>query len=1025
VSLIGLAVGTLGGTAFTIGTFAVTWGTIAFGAASLLYGNAVQKKQEQRANDAQRNAQAQAEAARVAGLKDRTVSSVTTEQAYRYVYGNDRVGGTIVAILTSGARDEYKHVVAVLAQQESESIGEVYLNKVAVGLLDANGDATGGQFFKTRTESFTQNFFSVPFVLNATPISGTLSIVGVELVPNINGNFESRSVSLSYTLVGNTITAIDTAGLMVEPDYIASYQSQFGDSMIRIKKHLGADNQPVDFDLYNELGPAVWPLSAQLRGQTYVYIRFNLNQAEFQGGLIPIEVDLTGKKLYDPRTGLTAWSENPALVAYDYLSSELGGVPASVLPLAGFISAANDCDDIVSTPDGAWTGKRYTFNGTIDSDEGQEQVLEVIAQSMAGGIVATTWDIYAGKYRAPVMAVSQSDIVGEFAVSPGLPLNNIYNTVKGQYVGPENNYIINDYQPYQNDTYLDADGQELATNINLPYTSTQQRCTNLARVFMEDNRNGFSMTGLFSLKLFGVKPGDRIAFTSPFFGQDSKIFRMTDKAFGAGQFVRCGFKEDSPEIYDLADATVIDQTPNTNLPNPFDIDDIQSLTLESGDDQLLIQDDGTIVSRILAVWPQSTSPGIIQNGQIEIQYQAVGATEWQSAPILPGDATEAYLTPVEDGTFYSVRIRATNPYLNVSSDWTYAALHQVIGKTEPPPDVLNFTALDNTFTWSPVVAKDLAGYELRFNYGQNTTWGVATPLHIGIVTESPWTPENYPSGAVTVLIKAQDTTGNQSENVAAIFTNLGDPIVENLIETYDDKAAGFPGVKVNGTVVSGDLLADDSGDLFWGDDGASFYGEDGALFWPPSTYLQMTYTTTYTVDANEVGSRLTLLTDIEAASYTIQYRFGTQGLFWGADDAFFWGDDAALFWPAATEWQTWPGAIENLPAGEIEIRIITESGSVRGAIRELTLQFDVEDETEFLNDVNIAPGGTRLVLTKSYRSIKNILMTSQAVGGNTPIPIVLDKNVGLGPLVATYTSLVGGTSVAGKIDAQIQGVKGL
>lgn len=74
-------------------------------------------------------------------------------------------------------------------------------------------------------------------------------------------------------------------------------------------------------------------------------IRFDLRQAEFQSGIPDINVLMKGRKLYDQRTGLTAWSNNPALVIYDYLTSEMCGVPASDLSVSHYIAAANACDE--------------------------------------------------------------------------------------------------------------------------------------------------------------------------------------------------------------------------------------------------------------------------------------------------------------------------------------------------------------------------------------------------------------------------------------------------------------------------------------------------------------------------------------------------------------------------------------------------------------------------------------------------------------------------------------------------------
>lgn len=995
----------LSSTAFTIGTIAVSWGSVIFTAGSLLYGAASQRKQKKAIASA---AQSQKNAAN-ASLTDRTVSGVATEFPWRFVYGVARVGANVVAMFATGSRDEYKHLVCVLAQHQSESIDDIYINGQALGPLDGDGGVTGGPFLKVETGNVVLGVQatgpSTVVALAYAPLPGTLVVLG-QFVDN-DVLVESP---VPYTLVGTTLTILSEA-----TPFKVTYQYRTQTSMVRVKKHLGAPGQTVDATLQADVGAALWPSTSTLSGNTYFVIRLNLNQPEFQGGPPQIEAVMHGKLVLDPRTATTAWSENNALVALDYLTSDLGGVKVSSIPTASFIAAANDCDDELLPG-----FKRYTFNGVINSDQSREEVLESIAQSMAGGIDATTWTTFAGKWSAAVMALTQADIVGEFGISPGLPYGDIFNTVKGRFISAANQWVATDYLPYQNAAYLAVDGEELDSNIDFPFTNTQQRCTNLARIFTESNRNGYTVMGRFSLKAWKLQVGQRVTLTAPFFfGGLTKTFRVTDKAFAPDRMVMLGLKEDDESIYDLADAVSPDSTPNTGLPNPFVVAALGSLTCQSGDAQLLIQDDGTIVSRILATWPQSTTPGVLQNGYIEVEFQQAGEVEWQKVEV-DGAETSAFLSPVSDGSFYNVRARGANPYISAKGDWTYAALHQVTGKTEPPPDVTTFTLLGNTFTWGPVVAKDLAGYEIRFNFGQNTAWGTGTPMHTGLITESPWTPLVYPSGPITVMVKAVDTSGNVSANAASIQTNLGDPIVANLIEEYDDKAAGFPGVKVNGTVSGGDLLADDSGDLFWGADGGNFWGPDGAFFWPASTYKAMTYTTSYTVTANEVGSRLTLLTEIEGESYTIEYRFGTQGLFWGPDGNFFWGADSAPFWPAPTAWQTWPGAIDALQTGLIEIRITTQAGSTRGAIRELTFQFDVEDETEFINDVAISALGTRLPLTKTYREIKNVQLTLQTAPGGADHAETADK-LATGPLVYTKN---GASLTTGLVDAFVQGVKG-
>lgn len=962
-----------------------------------VYGTAQQRKAKRKARDAHN-----------AGLQDRMATRIATEAPFVYVYGRARIGASIVAMFTSGDKDQYKHLVCVHAAHECDAIEEIWVANQPLGALDANGYSSNSSFTSSERKLATHRMPETgTFVLpNDNVVPGSVSVMWV-------AKDDRNYAEFSYDPATRTVTypAGPYSGSLY---YRVTYLYDAYTYRVRVQKHLGTPSDPADAYLMSVV-PSKWTANHVLRGFCYTVITLDLNQPEFQGGIPEISVLLRGKKLYDPRTGLTQWSQNNALVIRDYLTGPVCNIDAADLPEEDFVTAANVCDEAQSF------GKRYTFNGAVFADEDKAQVLERMAQSMAGGIVSTTWSIYAGKYVAPVMALTQEDIIGSLAINPGMSDADLYNTVHGQYISSENGYVATDIKPYIQSAYLEADGRELVTNIDFPYTDGVQRAHNLCRVFVEDQRNGYTVKGQFSRKVWALKVGQRVTLTSPFFGWNAKVFRVTDKSYAPGGTVELTLKEDAASIWDFADAVTVDSTPNSDLPNPFFIPAPASVTCASGNDQLLRLQDGSIVSRILVTWPEATMPGVFNNGKVEIEAQKDDSTVWQKSEA-KGDETSGYVSPVEDGAFYAVRVRYVDPYFNVKSDWAYADLHQVVGKTEPPPNVEAFSITNGVLSWPEITGvPDLAGYEIRFHYGRKTSWEDAARLSDGILASSPWKPELIPPGAITLMIKAVDTSGNVSLNAASMLVNFGDPIVENLILSYDDKAAGFPGTKTNCAVIGGDLLADDSGDLFWSDDGAKFWGFDSADFWPTATYKEATYLTSYTVQPDEVGSRLTLLTAITAEAYRLEYRYETQGQHWGNDANFYWRDDAALFWPPATGWRTWPGAIDGIEEGQIQFRIITQAGIVRGKVSELTLQFDVEDETEELDDIAISASGTRLPITKTYRAIKNIQLTLQDDGGSAASVKWADKDP-TGPLIYCFNS--SGAKVAGVIDARIQGVKG-
>lgn len=415
----------------------------------------------------------------------------------------------------------------------------------------------------------------------------------------------------------------------------------------------------------------------------------------------------------------------------------------------------------------------------------------------------------------------------------------------------------------------------------------------------------------------------------------------------------------------------------------------------------------------------------------------------------------SFLTPMHEGLITETSFRVPNIAQSDITIFVYAVdtsgnmslVPAVIYANLLPPSVETFSITNGALSWSPVVASDLAGYRIRFQYGENPVWSNAGALHDGIVTQSPFKPELIPNGVCTLLIKAVDVSGNESQNAATILANLGDVIVDNVILTYDDKAAGFPGTKTNCAVVDGNLLANDTGSLYWLDDDAPHYGSVVLNYWGVVSYAPLEYVTQFITQQDQIGSRLTLSTVVGTdgtiywgadgatyfgadplgywvapISYGIEFRYGTQGVFWGADgNRFFPTEDTALVWQTPTVWQPWPGAIENVGDASIDFRITTQGGEQRGGIYDLTVQFDVPDEYEELNDISISAAGTRLPLTKSFRSVKNIQLTLQDNGGTAVTTKYADKAT-TGPLIYCYNAA--GSRVAGIIDARVQGVQG-
>ena len=298
-----------------------------------------------------RVAAARARAEANARLEDRSATLLQSEPPWPVIYGRCIVGGSIVAIFTSdktGYRedgstytkpDALKHLVIVLAAHEVAAINEVYIEGTALGPLDGSGYVTSGDLYTaTQPDSRTvtvagSSYLDVPEAV-VTILRGYYTTgVGVDTI----------YVDVTPTLsIGNTrITNPDTNAIQV--DYTIAHDSGALAS-VRVQKHLGTTTQTVDAYLTSVV-PAQWTANHRLRGLAYVVVTLDLEEPRWQGGPPQMTFDVSGKLLYDPRTAATAWSNNPALVARDWLISAWGySVDSADIDDTACNAAANACE---------------------------------------------------------------------------------------------------------------------------------------------------------------------------------------------------------------------------------------------------------------------------------------------------------------------------------------------------------------------------------------------------------------------------------------------------------------------------------------------------------------------------------------------------------------------------------------------------------------------------------------------------------------------------------------------------------
>jgi hypothetical protein len=272
--------------------------------------------------------------------------------------------------------------------------------------------------------------------------------------------------AITTIYINDEAVTLDGSGNVTAP---AKYAN-----LIRIKKHLGADDQLADSDLVAESDS--WTSAHRLRGIAYLYVRLKYSVDAFPNGIPNVSAIVRGKKVYDPRTATTAYSNNPALCIRDYLLDQRYGFRATSAEIndTAFSTAADICDESVSLAAGG-TESRYTIDGTITTAAPPKQVLEAMLSSF-GGIVSYAngkFSVKAAKYVSPTVTLTEDDMISSISVQTRQSRRDNYNAVKGVFSPPDTNYIPVDYPAYTSTTFQTEDGGERQfLDYDLAYTTS-------------------------------------------------------------------------------------------------------------------------------------------------------------------------------------------------------------------------------------------------------------------------------------------------------------------------------------------------------------------------------------------------------------------------------------------------------------------------------------------------------------------------------------------------------------------------
>lgn len=686
------------------------------------------------------------------GVQDMVRQPVT---ARRTIYGRQLVSGPIVYVETYGEIDGlpriYLSLVVALAGHECDAIEEVRFNDQTCQFLTADHG-------------------------------------GMDTTDCVGSPFSSK------WLAGSPDTLLAAEGI----------------NFAHVYRHLGAADQAADSQLVKD--STKWTTAHRLRGVCYIHARLRFDRLDkiFHDGVPEILCLVRGKKILDTRTATTAWSENPALCAYDYLTAVLG-VPAASIDTASVNAAANVCDELVTIKAGT-TEKRYTCNGTVDADQRPADVLGDLLGSMAGTLTYSGGKFYlhAGAAVAATVTITDAMLKGPIQGWPKTTKRELFNGAKAIFRSREDLWQPKTTPVVTNAAYVAQDnGIETTPTFELPFVDKQTRAQRLVKIELERARQQQVFDVTTDLSGLALQVWDTVQWTRAAYGFSAKKFRVMRWTLNESLTVGLTLREEADAVWTFtaaADEQDVDPAPDTNLGRPFDVTTPGTITVTED----LRESNGNVVV-VLEIAAGDVADGDLDAYEAQIRRTLPSATAWKS---LGTSTTPQFeFSPALDGATYEIRVRTRNA-IGARSAWL-TVTHQVAGQATRPDDVADFRVdirgAEAWLAWTAVTDADLAHYRIRWTtLTAGATWQNAVDLVPRVA--KPATSLTVPAIVGTYLIKAIDQRGNESANAAAVVSTIAGVAGLNLVGTMTE-SPDFAGTH-DGTVAVDDALKLDTTNLW-------------------------------------------------------------------------------------------------------------------------------------------------------------------------------------------------------------------
>lgn len=708
----------------------------------------------------------------------------------RTVYGEQRVSGPLVYVGSTND-DEQLHYVIPVAGHEIEGFKALFLNDELIwpDQIAANGNVTSGKYdgkvrIRTHIGRADQNADSelrqdIGEWTTDHRLRG-VAYIYVRLTAD-EDLFPSRIPSISAIVQGKKVYDPRDGQTRYSPNLALCVRDCLTDTVYGIGADASTEIDDTTFSADANTCEEI--VETKAITQSVNNVSAAANTLGRSGGRWQVQ---TGDRIRLQSTGSVP---SPLSQGTDYYVIVVRHKPgpegreARIQCAASLADAfAGNAIDLTDTGSGVinikQTGEpRYMCDGAIRWDTEYGRALQDMLTAGAARLiyVGGKWKIKVGTWRAPTLTFDEGDVVGGISVSTKIPRRERFNSVRGDFAGPENDWQPQTYPARQDTAGVTADGEEIWKDLNLPFTARPSACQRIAEIELRRMRHETTVDTECNLTAFQAEVADNIHLDNDRYGWSGKPFEVQNWAFDVSgeppvPVVGLRLRETASTVYDWdkGEREQRDPAPDTSLPNPFRVTTPGAPEVT---EELYSTRTGGVKAR--AVLTAQASPKAFVRAY-QFRFKRTSASTWAVRPevSVPDDEIED-IAPDN----YDFAVRAINE-LGVRSDWVSVGPVELQGLAAEPAAITGLTVQSVSslalLRWDQHTDLDVRqGGIIVFRHSKSqlgATW--PNSVSIGGAAAGDVTQTLLPLKPGTYLARAVDSTGNQGP-VASVATAGG------------------------------------------------------------------------------------------------------------------------------------------------------------------------------------------------------------------------------------------------------------